>query len=161
MSEFDSWFDDAEVDIDDVPDNPNELPNNTYLFEVVQAKHSPTKNNASKEGITFKYQIVQGPWSSFFPITDWSETPVKGVTPKDKAQLMLSYVKMRLLAFGYSVDEIRSVANPNNIGQCVGRKFYGTTKVTKNKDGQTQIRVVKFDPFDGGVNSDDPWDVEL
>lgn len=143
MSE--SWF--SNVDIDDVPDNPNVLPNNTYKFSITGAEVKPTKDS-SKTGITFRYQIVEGAWSTFFPIIDWVRVPDANVKP-DEMSRILSYIKMRLLAFGFTVEEIQNFG-PKMIEQCVGRSFYGTTSIKKGKDGnQDQVRVAKFDPLNG------------
>jgi hypothetical protein len=143
MSEFDnteSWFD---TDVDDIPDDPNNLPNNTYHFRVISAKLAPTANK-DKTGITFKYQIVEGAYSSFFPLVDWVRVPDAKV-PKDERQRMLSYLKMRLLAFGYTPAEIQKFG-PKMVNDCVNREFYGTTSSKKDGD-RTNIKVVKFDPM--------------
>jgi hypothetical protein len=141
MSE--SWFDGT--DVDDIPDNPNELPNNTYKFRVTAAQHRPTKDN-TKTGITFKYQIVDGPWSTFFPLVDWVQTPNASV-PADEKQRLLSYLKMRLIAFGFDMSEIQSFG-PATLEKCLNREFYGTTNSRKNTDGTVNIKVVKFDNLD-------------
>lgn len=154
-----SWF--SGVQVDDIPDNPNDLPNNTYKFSITSAMVKPTKDN-SKTGITFKYQIVEGPWASFFPIIDWVRVP-DGKTPADEVERILSYIKMRLLAFGFSVEEIQEFG-PEMVDECVNRQFYGTTSSRTDKTtNQTNIRVVKFDPLSGdndddmlGGSSDEP-----
>jgi hypothetical protein len=152
MSE--SWF--SNVDIDDVPDNPNVLPDNTYKFNITEAKVGPTKDK-SKTGITFRYQIVEGAWSTFFPIVDWVRVP-DAKTPREEIPRILSYIKMRLLAFGFSVEEIQNFG-PKMIEQCVNRKFYGTTTVKKGKEGQQdQVRVNKFDPINGDSDTADLLD---
>jgi hypothetical protein len=142
--------------VDDIPDNPNELPNNTYKFQVIGAKLAHTQNKTGqsgfvpKLGITFKYQIVEGAWSNFFPITDWCQVPDEN-TPEDKQERMLSYLKMRLLAFGFTPDEIQEFG-PGDVEKTINRVFYGTTSMKKEK-GNTQIRVQKFDPIDNGVDT--------
>lgn len=146
------------VDIDDVPDNPNELPNDTYKFEVISAKLGPTKDK-SKTGITFKYQIIEGGWSTFFPISDWVQTPEEGKTAKDDAIRMLSALKMRLLAFGFESDEIQTWDKGDEM-KCIKRRFFGTTGRQK-REGQTDnIRVIKFDTLDSG-DSEFPSDYDI
>lgn len=146
----DSWFDD--VDIDDIPDNPNVLPNNTYKFRVISAKLGPTRDE-SKVGITFKYQIVEGAFSTFFPLIDWIQVPDGNTKREDKTR-MLSYLKMRLLAWGFTTDEIKAF-KPGYELKTVNRVFFGTTFVQKGKNGNTDnIKVQKFDPIDGGSGSD-------
>lgn len=135
------------VNIDDIPDNPNELPNNTYKFQVISAELKPTKDN-SKTGITFKYQIVEGSWSNFFPLVDWCRVPDASVKP-DEMQRMLSYLKMRLIAFGFTPEDIQAFG-PGDEAKCIGRDFYGTTSIKKDGDN-TQIRVQKFDPINDGM----------
>lgn len=139
------YFDD--VDVDDIPDNPNELPNNTYLFQVIDAKVGPTKDG-SKTGILFKYQIIEGPWSSFFPLADWVRVPDKNTKP-DEIGRILSYLKMRLLAWGFTVNDIKAFGpgDEQNARNC---RFYGTTSAKKDGDN-TNFRIVKFDPLDNGV----------
>jgi hypothetical protein len=142
-----SWFEDT--DVDDIPDNPNELPNDTYKMQIISAKLGPT-NDGKKTGIIFKYQIIEGPFSTFFPLVDWVQVPDSKVSPDNKPR-MLSYIKMRLLAWGFSIEEIGQFG-PKTVQECVSRRFYGTTSM-KKQDGNTNIRVMKFDPIDGG--SDD------
>lgn len=146
MSE--SWFDGTNVD--DIPDNPNELPNNTYKFRVTSAQHRPTRDN-SKTGITFKYQIVEGSWSTFFPLVDWVRTPDASM-PNDEKQRLLSYLKMRLIAFGFDMGEIQQFG-PAMLEKCLNREFYGTTSFKKNDDGTSNIKVVKFDPIGDGPDT--------
>lgn len=147
MSE--SWF--AGSNVDDIPDNPNELPNNTYKFLVIGAVHRPTKDN-SKTGITFKYQITEGSWSTFFPLVDWVRTPDASM-PNDEKQRLLSYLKMRLIAFGFSMDEIQNFG-PDTLEKCLNRPFYGTTMCKRTEDGNTNIKVVKFDPIGDGSDTE-------
>lgn len=152
-----SWF--ANVDVDDVPDNPNELPNNTYKFQVISAvlKETTQKYDSAgqaiptKTGITFKYQILDGSWNNFFPLVDWVRVPDAN-TRKDEMDRMLSYIKMRLLAFGFSTDEIQQFG-PEMVDKCIKRSFYGTTSMKKDNQGNTNIRVVKFDPIGDGANT--------
>jgi hypothetical protein len=147
-----SWF--AGKNVEDIPDDPNRLPNNTYKFRVTSAIHRPTQDN-SKEGITFKYQIIQGAWSKFFPLTDWVQTPT-GNTPGDEVERMLSALKMRLMAFGFDMDQIQEFG-PDQIEKCVGREFFGTTHYSES-NGRTNIRVTKFSPIDtyDGASDSEP-----
>lgn len=151
-----SWF--SNVNVNDIADNPNELPNNTYHFKITQAELKPT-NDGSKTGITFRYQIMSGAYSTFFPLVDWVRVPDAN-TKSDEVERMLSYLKMRLLAFGYSIEEIQEFG-PDMVKGCIGKEFYGTTSMRKDKDNQVNIRVTKFDPIhqegdiDGGSDSHD------
>ncbi len=151
-----SWF--ANTNVDDIPDNPNELPNNTYKFQVISAvlketnKRTDANNNPipTKTGITFKYQIIEGPWSNFFPLVDWVRVPDNNCKP-DEIDRMLSYLKMRLLAFGFAPEEIQEFG-PGSEMKTLKRVFYGTTSIKKQND-QTNIKVVKFDPVDDGMET--------
>lgn len=146
------------VNVDDIPDNPNELPNNTYLFQVTSAELKPTKDG-SKTGITFKYQIIEGAWSTFFPLVDWVRVPDANCKA-DEIPRMLSYLKMRLLAFGFTPDEIQEWDKGHEV-KTLNRRFYGTTSA-KTEGSNTQIRVQKFDPFDPDAmtgDTDDDTDV--
>jgi len=143
-----SFFDD--VNIDDIPDNPNELPNNTYHFRITGAKLAPTKPKPGVEpkmGITFKYQITKGSWSTFFPISDWVRVPDGNMTKEEKAKA-LSWIKMRLLAWGFTPEEIQDFGDPDKfpVENCINREFYGTTS-TKEENGRKNTRVMKFDPL--------------
>lgn len=142
------WFD--SVNVDDIPDNPNELPNNTYKFQVTSAELKPTRDG-SKTGITFKYQIIEGAWSNFFPLVDWVRVPDANTKP-DEIERMLSYLKMRLLAFGFTPDEIQGF-EPGSEVKCLQRAFYGTTSAKKSDDNNIQIRVQKFDPIGEGSDT--------
>lgn len=142
------WFD--SVNVNDIPDNPNELPDNTYKFQVTSAVLNPTKDK-TKTGITFKYQIVEGAWSNFFPLVDWVRVPDSNTKP-DEIERMLSYLKMRLLAFGFTPDEIQDFG-PGSEEKTLNRVFYGTTAVKKNADNSTQIRVQRFDPIGDGADT--------
>lgn len=138
--------------VNDIADNPNELPNNTYRFKVTGAELRPT-HDGSKQGITFRYQIIEGSYSTFFPLTDWVQVPDEN-TPDDKIDRMLSYLKMRLLAFGYSPDDIQEFG-PEMVKDCVTREFFGTTSARKDpRSDQTNIRVTKFDPIHNGDDLD-------
>jgi hypothetical protein len=144
-----SWF--SNTNIDDIPDNPNELPNNTYHFKVTDAQLKPTKDS-SKTGITFRYQIIKGSWSNFFPLVDWVRVPDDKVSP-DQLQRLLSYLKMRLLAFGFTPEEIQEFG-PDSEKKCIGREFYGTTSIRKDENtGNTNVKVVKFDPIGDGADT--------
>jgi hypothetical protein len=162
MSETEFDFFDG-VDVDDIPDNPNELPNNTYKFKVTSAKFAETKGGG-KFGITFKYQICEGPWSTFFPLTDWVRVPTKSEgLPKDERDRMLAYLKMRLIGFGYTVDELPKIG-PKNIGDATGRVFYGTTSSRRDGD-RVNYKVWKFDPVTEddnlGINTGDDDDPDF
>ena len=147
-----SYFDD--VDANEIPDNPNELPNDTYKMKVISAKLAPT-NAGDKTGITFKYQIIEGPWSTFFPISDWVQVP-DGKMPKDERTRHLSNLKMRLLAWGFTLEDIQSFGKDSE-KECIGRTFYGTTSLKKDlKANTTNIRLFKFAPLTDG-NDDDVW----
>lgn len=146
----DSWF--GNRDIDDIPDDPNSLPNNTYVFQVTGAKLGPTKDK-SKNGITFRYQIIEGAWSTFFPITDWVQVPDDSVKAEE-VDRMLSSIKMRLLAFGFPPEKIQKFG-PKMVESCIGRKFFGTTNIRKDKNDQNQIRVQRFDPYNPSADYTD------
>lgn len=143
------FFDDH--DVDDIPDDPNHLPDNTYAFEVVKAEINPTKDG-SKTGIVFRYQILNGEWATFFPLSDWVRVPDKN-TESDKVSRILSHLKMRLVGFGFTNDEIQKFS-PDNLNDCIGRRFYGTTRSKTNGD-RTNISVTKFAKYgEGDVDID-------
>lgn len=145
-----SFFDGE--DVNEIPDNPNELPNDTYKFQVISAELKPT-NDGSKTGIVFKYQILEGPWKSFFPISDWVQVPDQN-TRKDEKGRMLSNLKMRLLVWGFPIEEIQAFGKGSE-KDCIGRTFYGTTFLKKDlKTQQSNIRISKFAPITENVDDD-------
>lgn len=141
-----SFFDD--VNVDDIPDDPNALPNDTYKMKVTEAKIGPTQNG-DKTGITFRYQIIEGSWKTFYSLTDWVRVPDGKENPEERPR-MLSYLKTRLIGFGFDSDEIKSFGK-ETVEECVGRVFWGTTS-SKKVNGNNNIRVGKFDP----VSEDSP-----
>ncbi|MFE1145224.1 hypothetical protein [Streptomyces rochei] len=158
------FFDD--VNVDDIPDNPNQLPNNTYHFRITGATLAPTKNRNNqpnyvpKMGITFKYQIIAGSWKTFFPISDWVRVPDKTMSKEEKEK-SLSYLKMRLLAWGFSPEKIQKFGTDDfPVEDCINQEFYGTTS-TKEENGRVNTRVTKFAPIgddDGSDGYDDDPD---
>lgn len=139
-----SWF--AGRDVEKIADDPNKLPDDTYLFKVTSAEHGASQNDAARMQITFKYQIIEGPWSSFFPLTDWAKTP-ENVDPGEVDRL-LSHIKMRYRAFGFSDDEIGKL-DPKKAKIAVGKTFWGTTKFNTRPDGSTSLRIVQYSPLNG------------
>lgn len=138
------WFDGH--DVDKISDDPNKLPDNTYKFKVIAAEHGPSRNDPTRMQLSFKYQIIEGPWASFYPISDWAQTP-ENVDPAIVERL-LSHIKVRFRAFGYSDEEIAKL-DPKKLKNCINRVFYGTTRFTERPDGSTGIRITQYSPIDG------------
>jgi hypothetical protein len=140
-----SFFDNVE-NLDEIPDDPFALPDNTYLCRIVEATHDHTKNDKNKFGILVKYQIIEGPFSSFFPFGEWLHTPNPSDDPNDM-QTMRSYanLKKHFMAYGFGADELKSVT----VEDLKDREVYVKTYTKKDKEGRNNIRIADLTPVDG------------
>src|SRR5690349_19354591 len=62
------------IDIDEIPDNPNHLPEGTYTCRITKAVLKKT-NAGDKVGLTLTYQIQDGEYKTMFPFTEWLWVP--------------------------------------------------------------------------------------
>lgn len=127
-----------DVDIDDIPDNPNHLPEDTYICRITKAEMRPTKNNAQKIGLTITYQIDEGEYASAWPFTEWLEVVRKKVedcNPDEKKAY--SRMKKHFKAWGYPADSFKGVKPADLVGKyCKVR-----TRNKKDKDDPTIERI--------------------
>jgi len=155
-----SIFDD-DIEVDEIPDNPNHLPEDVYTCRISNAKLKLTANK-DKVGLTIWYQITEGDYASSFPFTEWlwcprrkkdeKGNPVPYTVEETRAN---SKLKKRYEAFGIPADEFRTTRPENLIGLYVKVK-------TKNRqqDDQERINVSMIMPVDGGTEgSDEGMDV--
>lgn len=89
--------------MDDVPDDPNKKPDNTYLCTITTSEAKVTKNG-DKFGWNINLTITEGDYRNA-DIFDWHMIcPVVGDEKqwKDASQRDLAAIKQRLLQFGVS-----------------------------------------------------------
>ena len=138
-----SFFDNVK-NLDEIPDDPFGLPDNTYLCRIVDATHGPTKDG-SKYGILVKYQIIEGAYSSFIPFGEWLHTPGESDDVNDP-QIVRSYanLKKHFKAYGFGEDEIRTIT-VEDLKDC---EVYVKT-YTKTENGRKNIKVADLTAVSG------------
>lgn len=152
-----SIFDD-DIDVDDIPDNPNHLPEDTYICRVAKAVLKPTANK-DKIGLTISYQIIEGPYRTMFPFTEWLHVPRKSEieTEEDKVKAARNNAKLkqRYIAFGIPADEFKSTT-PQDL---LNREVMVKTQ-NKKQDGQERINVRSVEAVSEEIRgSDEGMDV--
>lgn len=166
VSPLDDIFGDVNVfdnvDRDSLPDNPFELPANTYRFRIngAEMKMTEPKNGQSKKcGLILKYVVAEGSYANR-RAGEWLRIPYPNeiIEEADKVSAM-SNLNLHLKAFGLSDEQIKGF-NHRNCNQLLGAEFYGTTvNVTNREDpSRKDIKLVKWIPLSGG-GSDDGYDV--
>ena len=153
--------------LDEVPDNPFDLPNDTYLCEIIDADHKPTAAG-DKEGIIVKYQIIEGDHSNFFPFTEWLWTPdmdpddIEDPKLKRSVEMAYSNLKKHFLSYGFGADELESVTpKDNKVPALIGRRVYLKCGTVKQKDGRKNVKVsdqISVEEFEGGLEEFAPSD---
>lgn len=145
-----SIFDD-DIDVDEIPDNPNHLPEDVYTCRVTNAVMKLTKNK-DKVGLTVTYQITQGPYSSAFPFTEWLHcprrqkdedgNPIPFTVEETRAN---SRLKKRYEALGIPADEFAKTQPKDLVGLYVKVKTRNQTQ-----DDMERINVRMVMPVDDG-----------
>lgn len=158
-----SFFDDA-GDLDAIPDDPFALPDNTYKVRIIEARYGPTQGTKDSEtpkfGITLKYQITEGKYSSFFPFTEWLHSPGKD-DDKDALEIQRSYstLKKHFLALGFAVTELNDIKPDNGrdkegtVPMLVDREAYVKTVTRLDKNKRKQIQINDITPVDGATDT--------
>lgn len=143
-----SIFDGAlDINIDEIPDNPNHLPEDVYTCRVTKAVMALTKKK-DKVGLTITYQITEGPFKTSFPFSEWLQVPrssdIHTEDDKVEAQRMLSKIKNRYIAMGIPADEMKDVQTQDLLNRLVKVR-------TKNKtqDGTERINISSVMAVDG------------
>lgn len=146
-----SIFDD-DIDVDEIPDNPNHLPEDVYTCRIANAVLKLTAKK-DKVGLTISYQISEGDYSSSFPFTEWLWCPRKR---KDENGEVIPFtveetranskLKKRYESFGIGADEFKTTKPKDLIGIYVKVR-------TKNRtqDDNERINVVQVLPVDDDV----------
>jgi len=142
-----------DVEIDEIPDNPNHLPEDTYTCQITEASMGLT-NKKDKVGLTIKYQIVEGAYSTAFPFTEWIQVPVKAPGQEEwtpEQIKMQSRIKKHYEAAGFGADEMKGI-KPSMM---IGRILKVTTKNKKDGDFE-RINIFSVSPLDDtGVSSEE------
>lgn len=142
----DGMFED--VDFEAIPDDPFQLPPNTYIMRVTSAKMNPGKENVNRYSIAMVYEVIDGQYKGR-KVREWLHYPTKndGVEA-DKKVISLSLMKARLTAFGYAPDEIKSFNHRNYQEMMIGKEFAGTTYNQKDRNSdQVNVRLNKTTPL--------------
>lgn len=136
-----SIFDD-DIDVDAIPDNPNHLPEDTYLCRITKAVLKLTAKK-DKIGLTLTYQITEGKYAVMFPFTEWLWCPRK---PKDAGPdfewspeeiRANSRLKKHFEAAGFGADEYRKT-KPSEL---IGKYILVRTKNKKDSDDMERVNV--------------------
>lgn len=140
-----------DVDIDDIPDNPNHLPAGTYLCKIVDATLKLTRSK-DKVGLTIKYQISEGEYSANWPFTEWLWVPRS--KPEDRTPeetRAFSRLKGHYKAYGFGADEMKKVSAKD----LLGRMVLVTTKNRNENSSDEQIQIVNVQSPDDYEGSDE------
>lgn len=146
------------IDLDEIPDDPNYLPEDVYTCRITKAVAKATANG-DKVGLTITYQITEGEYSSAFPFTEWLQIPqiprkkdgslTRPLTVEEKKQF--SRLKNHFTAYGFGADEILSV-KPDAL---IGRYAKVKTSNKKQDDGTTRISIRAVMSVDEGIEGSD------
>lgn len=145
-------FDDS-LEIDEIPDNPNHLPDDVYTCQVMNAELKLTANK-DKVGITLKYQIVDGPYSTAFPFTEWLWVPRAKKDPETgklipftvDEQRANSRLKKHFIAAGFGADEMKGKGAKDFLGKFMKVR----TRNKKDNNGMDRPNVVDVMPINEG-----------
>lgn len=144
------------VKIDEIPDNPNFIPDNTYKCCVVGAEEKLTQNE-DKNGLTIEWQIVEGDFTSAFPFKHWLQIPLDDQPDEyyssPEVMKMMSYVKKLYLGLGFTEDELATVETQD----LITREAYVTVKNRQNKKNPeyTNLNVTGVRSIEDGDNEGD------
>ena len=114
----------GDLNLEDAPDDPNAIPDNTYEAYLTDLKKGPTKDG-SKVGVTFTYTISEGALDGR-KVTEW-----KSANPTDD-EATKGYLKQRILGLGVPADRISQV-DPSDL---IGKHVYITVK---NRNGYANV----------------------
>lgn len=116
----------GELDLEDAPDDPNAIPDDTYKAFLVDVKQGPTQKDPQKIGTTFKFKISEGKYDGR-EVTEWKSSM------KDDDEQTKGYLKARLLSLGIPEDRLSTVEKDDLVGKEV--------RITvKNRNGYTNIQ---------------------
>jgi len=147
---------DADIDVDEIPDNPNHLPEGVYTCRISNTKLKLTANK-DKVGLTIWYQISEGDYSGAFPFTEWlwcprkqkdsNGDPIPFTVEEIRAN---SKLKKRYEAFGIAADEFAAIKPKDLIGLYVQVQTKNRTQKSESGD-QERINVYAVSPVSDEV----------
>lgn len=149
----------GDLDWDNVPENPFEIPAGEHLCHITDVKVGPTKDE-TKMGVTLVYTIDDGQDGAGLQINDWKEVirPKDPDNPTPEELRAGSFVRMRLEALGVPASKIGSLSREELMGKAVkvtttvGQNGFPNIKnVALNADGIVTPSMV------GGAVSGDPF----
>jgi hypothetical protein len=154
MTDIDEEFDanaaifGDDVDLDEIPDDPNYIPEGVYLCSITGAVLKKTAKG-DKVGMTIKYQIIAGEYDSAFPFTEWLWVPrVKpGEKPTPEETRARSRMMNHFLAYGFPKDEHKTI-QPSHL---VDRQVKVQTRNKKQDDGTSRINIVNVLSVDDDI----------
>lgn len=158
---LDSIFGDGNVfdsvELDSLPDNPFELPANTYRWRIVGAEMKMSEKG--NLGLILKYSVAEGSYVNR-QAGEWLRIPFPkdGLDEAQRTQAF-SNLNLHLRAFGLSDDQIKTFSH-RNCNQLLGSEFWGTTVNVTRKDDPSRkdIRFTKLVSLTGRTDTDyDPF----
>lgn len=130
----------GELDLEDAPDDPNMIPDDSYKAFLTDVKKGPTQKDPNKFGVTFKYRISEGAYEGR-EVTEWKSAN------KTDDERTKGYLKQRLLNLGVPEDRLGTVDADDLIGKEV--------RITTKKRGEyTNVVRVALESLDSGVAGD-------
>lgn len=157
-----SIFDD-DVDLDEIPDNPNHLPADVYTCQITKAILKKAKSG--KIGLIITYQIKEGPYNSFWPFTEWLWAPRRAEMladdEKDRVSAMRanSTIKKRYVAFGIPADEMKKTEPKDLVGLMVRVQTFNKNEDDQDGNAVERIKIRNVMSAEDYVGSDEGMDV--
>lgn len=145
------------VNREELPDNPFELPANTYRWRITSVKMARTgKGTGDKVGLTLKYVVAEGPYTNR-QAGEWLRIPFPSEDIEESQRIQaLSNLNLHLKAFGLSVEQINGF-NHRNCNQLLGTEFWGTTvnAADRQDPSRKNIKFTKWIPLSGNNSGDE------
>jgi hypothetical protein len=160
------FFDDAEVNLNDVPDDPFGFGNDYWTVYVREVGEPKVTNNGNRFGMMVTWAVDDPKFQSSqvaerLGYGNWVQLPVpkslQGSVPWDvkseEGQKCLFQLKTIFSALGFKADEMGGVGP----AEMVGRRCLAKIKVSQNEGGYWQFNVYAFKPLpeNSGNGSDE------
>ncbi len=131
----------GDLDVDEISDNPFEIPDNTYFVTCVKSEFGE-KDGTRSFRLGYKIEMAESDYHGL-PISDWF-SPINGetesasdLTPAQKQKL--SHLKKRLReGFDVSAEKMATL-NPSEL---LGRNLYVTTRTSSDKNPAVDRKYV-------------------
>lgn len=163
------FFDDAEVEVNDIPDDPFGFGNDFWPVKIVEIKDPEVTKSGDKIGMMVKWAVDHPKYANHFVGVNgrglgngnWTQIPVpkalQGSIPWDPAndekhaQVLFNLRKL-FEALGFSADEMGGVGRD----EMLGRKCLAKIKVSQDDNGFWQFRLNAMKPI-GSENGADEF----